>query len=63
MNQSAPEFRVLNFLTTIMAKVESWRLREKSSMEFACIDTHTLNDIDISNAQRFIAVNKLFREK
>jgi uncharacterized protein YjiS (DUF1127 family) len=60
MNHSEIKFRVLGFLTTLVMKVENWRLREKSSMEFAGIDRHILNDINISDADRFIEVNKPF---
>ena len=42
---------------------EKWRLRHKSSMELTGIDKHTLQDIGISDATRFIAMNEPFREK
>ena len=42
--------------------LETWRLRYKSSMEFSDIETHMLQDIGISEAQRFIGVNKEFWE-
>ncbi len=40
---------------------EKWRLRHKSSMELARIDKHTLQDIGISDATRFIAMTEPFR--
>ena len=40
--------------------LEAWRLRYKSSMEFSGIEAHMLQDIGISEAQRFIGVNKEF---
>ena len=43
--------------------VETWRRRHKASMQFARIESRVLRDLGISEAQRFIEVNKPFWEK
>lgn len=42
--------------------VDTWRQRHKSSMQCARVEAHVLRDLGISEAQRFIAVNKPFWE-
>jgi len=63
MNHLMPRFGILDLLTATVMKLENWRLRHKSSMEFARIDAHTLQDLDITDARRFTEVNKPFWEK
>ena len=60
---------LLSFLYTpgdhligLVMSLESWRRREQVSMQFAHIDTRTLRDAGISEARRFIEINKPFRE-
>lgn len=50
-------------LVRIVMIPEKLRLRHKSSMELARIDKHTLQDIGISDATRFIAMNEPLREE
>ena len=40
--------------------LENWRRREQLSMQLAHIDTHTLRDAGISDAQRFLGVHHPF---
>ncbi len=54
---------ISDFIIKISKTLEIWRLRYKSSMDFAGVDAHVLQDIGISEAQRFIGVNKEFWEK
>jgi uncharacterized protein YjiS (DUF1127 family) len=46
-----------------LVAVDTWRRRHKSSMQCARVEAHILRDLGISEAQRFIAVNKPFWEK
>jgi uncharacterized protein YjiS (DUF1127 family) len=38
--------------------LENWRRCQQASVRFAHIDAHTLRDIGISEARRFIEINK-----
>jgi uncharacterized protein YjiS (DUF1127 family) len=58
-----PFIAISNLAIKTMQTFEVWRLRYKSSMEFSDIEAHMLQDIGISDAQRFIGVNKEFWEK
>ncbi len=50
---------VAHSLARFVMIVEKWRLQHKSSMELARLDKHTLQDIGISDANRFIVINEL----
>ena len=56
-------FTLAQNLTKLAMIPEKWRLRHKSSMELARIDKHTLQDIGISDATRFAAMNAPFWEE
>ena len=56
-------FALAHNLAKFAMAPEKWRLRHKSSMEFGRIDKHTLQDIGISDATRFIAMNEPFWEE
>ena len=49
--------------TRLARVIDTWRLRHKSSMQCARVDARVLRDLGISDAQRFIAVNKPFWER
>ncbi len=51
---------ISDFISKTVETLETWRLHQKSSMEFACVDTHILQDIYISDAWRFTEINKPF---
>ncbi len=54
---------ISHYIIKVSKTLEIWRLRNKSSMDFVGVDAHMLQDIGISDAQRFIGVNKEFWEK
>ena len=54
---------ILDYLAGGVQALETWRLRHKASMQFARIESRLLRDLGISEAQRFIEVNKPFWEK
>ena len=54
-------FALAHNLVRLVMIPEKWRLRHKSSMELARLDKHTLQDIGISEATRFIAMNEPFQ--
>ena len=56
-------FALAHNLARFAMTPERWRLRHKSSMELARIDKRTLQDIGISEATRFIAMNEPFLEE
>lgn len=49
-------------LTRSVRTLDTWRQRHIKRMQFADIDNRILRDVGISEAQRFIAVNKPFWE-
>jgi uncharacterized protein YjiS (DUF1127 family) len=51
---------VLNPLFSMATALEHWRRRQQLSMQLAHVDARTLRDAGISEAQRFIGVNKPF---
>ena len=53
-------FTIVDLVIRGLWKVESWRLRHKASMQCKRVETRFLRDIGISDAQRFIEVNKPF---
>ena len=62
-NLNLSVFALAHNLARFAMAPEKWRLRHKSSMEFARIDKHTLQDIGVSDATRFIAMNQPHREE
>jgi uncharacterized protein YjiS (DUF1127 family) len=62
MNRFSTIFVIIDFFGGIMTTLQTWQLHHKTSMEFARVDAHTLHDIGISIANRFIEVNKPFWE-
>lgn len=50
-------------LRSFFIAVDTWRRRHKSSMQGARIESRILRDLGISEARRFIEVNKPFWEK
>ena len=54
-------FRQLGLYLAAYARLlESWRRRQQLSAELAHIDAHTLHDAGISDAQRFMGINRPF---
>jgi len=49
-------------LIDLLAGLESWRRRQQMSMQLAHIDPRTLRDAGISEARRFIEINKPFQD-
>lgn len=54
---------ISEYFYNIVTTMETWRLAQKTSIEFAHVDAHTLQDIGVSNSVRFIEVNMPFGEK
>ena len=50
-------------LRRLLVAIDTWRLRHRNSMQCARVETRILRDLGISEAQRFIEVNKPFWEK
>lgn len=55
--------KLYDLFIAIASTIKTWRLRHITSMEFTRVDIHTLHDLGISDARRFIEVNKPFWEK
>ncbi len=51
-----------NFLLNILFLPEAWRRHHRARMQFARIESRLLRDAGISDATRFIEINKGFRE-
>lgn len=58
-----PVFAIVDCLVDCIAALETWRQRHKASMQGARLESRILRDLGISEAQRFIEVNKPFWEK
>ena len=58
-----PLFTIVDCLISSVMAVETWRRRHKASMLGARVESRVLRDLGISEAQRFIEVNKPFWEK
>lgn len=54
---------IFDFPAAVFAALETWRRRHKASMQSARIESRVLRDIGISEAQRFIEINKPFWQK
>jgi len=54
---------IVDCLIESIRALETWRRRHKASMQGARIESRILRDLGISEAQRFIEVNKPFWEK
>ncbi|MGK0293229.1 MAG: hypothetical protein ACI9U1_001622 [Porticoccaceae bacterium] len=63
MNHNSFIFEISDFIKSIVTTLETWRLQQKANRDFANVDTHTLQDIGISDSVRFIEVNRMFWEK
>ena len=50
--------RIAACLALPLLALEHWRLRQQVEMQLAHIDARTLRDAGISEAQRFLGVNK-----
>ena len=48
------------YLFTPVLALERWRRRQQASQQLACTDMRILRDAGISDAQRFIEVNRPF---
>jgi uncharacterized protein YjiS (DUF1127 family) len=59
----AQRLSILDYLAGGVQALETWRRRHKASMQFARIESRLLRDLGISDARRFIEVNKPFWEK
>ena len=62
MKYFAPVSTIIDFVAATVKVLETWQQRHISSMQLARVDTHTLQDIGISDAKRFIEVNEPFWE-
>jgi len=49
-----------DFFAAMVASVENNRRRQQASMQLAQIEAHILRDAGISEAQRFLEINKPF---
>lgn len=58
-----PIFNFTAWLINGVVAVETWRRRHKASMQGARLESRVLRDLGITEAQRFIEVNKPFWEK
>ena len=58
-----PLFTIIDCLLDSARVIETWRRRHKASMQGARVESRILRDLGISEAQRFIEVNKPFWEK
>ena len=56
-------FAIVDRLVEGFRALDTWRQRHKASQQFARIESRVLRDLGISEAQRFIEVNKPFWEK
>jgi uncharacterized protein YjiS (DUF1127 family) len=52
---------LVDFMEGILITLESWRRDHENSMKLARVEARVLQDIGVSEAQRFIALNKPFR--
>ena len=53
---------LVDFMEGLFITLESWRRDHENSMKLARVEARVLQDIGVSEAQRFIALNKPFRE-
>jgi len=58
-----PIFTIVDCLLKSAAAIDTWRQRHKASMQGARVESRILRDLGITEAQRFIEVNKPFWEK
>ena len=50
------------YLANLSGMLATWRLRHKTRRQLAATESHFLQDVGISESQRFIEVNKSFWE-
>ena len=62
-SKTGPAAALSDWLKRRFAAVDTWRERHKRSMQGARIESRVLRDLGISEARRFIEVNKPFWEK
>ena len=55
-----PVYRLVGCLAACASLLENWRRQQQLSAQLGHIDTHTLLDAGISEAQRFMGVNHPF---
>lgn len=60
---NARRLAIMDYFAGGVRALETWRSRHKASMQFARVESRLLRDLGISEAQRFIEVNKPFWEK
>jgi uncharacterized protein YjiS (DUF1127 family) len=53
---------LVDFMEGVFITLEIWRRDHENSMKLARVEARVLQDIGVSEAQRFIALNKPFRE-
>lgn len=53
---------LVDFMEGLFITLERWRRDHENSMKLARVEARVLQDIGVSEAQRFIALNKPFRE-
>lgn len=58
MNHLNYLFKIFDFFTGIGRRLESWRIQQKSRMEFNSIDAHTLQDLGIINSANFAELGR-----
>jgi uncharacterized protein YjiS (DUF1127 family) len=56
----SPLSTTFDFFAAMVASVENSRRRHQASMQLAHVEARTLRDAGISEAQRFLEVNKPF---
>ncbi len=58
-----PVYPLLNQVAAVARMLEHWRRRQQANVQFAHLDPRILRDAGISEAQRFIEVNKPFGQE
>jgi uncharacterized protein YjiS (DUF1127 family) len=53
---------LVDFMEGVFITLEIWHRDHENSMKLARVEARVLQDIGVSEAQRFIALNKPFRE-
>ena len=63
MIQLPPKFGILDFFAAIIEKLENWRARQMSRMEFSQIDLHTMQDVGFGYANSVFETTERMSEK
>lgn len=53
-------YKIADKLSHLAMALERWRRQQRASLQLKNVDAHTLRDIGISEARRFIEINKPF---